>query len=137
MNKYLVVTLIAVVAIFLSRAQRFKTDTPGAIDEEHLARIFEANPDKKVLLYFWQPNVAPCDATTPLLEEVVSEFPKKLFLVKIDTSNPGNKAVHDAYNINSVPTIVIVQKGKVSVQWVGPFRDKALMITFLKPSGAY
>lgn len=137
MNKYLVVILIAVLAIFLSRAQRFKTVSADAITEEHLAKIFANNDDKKVLLYFWQPDCQPCTTTTPMIEEVVSEYAKKLFLVKIDTANPDNKAVHDAYAVNSIPTLVVVQKGKVTGQWVGPFRDKKLVITFLRPSGSY
>jgi thioredoxin 1 len=136
MNRYLVVTLIAVVAIFLSRAQKFKSFNPDDVTEERLAKILE-NTDAKVLLYFWQPNCAPCESTTPMLEEVASEYSKKVVLVKIDTTNPENKAVHDTYGINSIPTLVVVQKGKIISQWVGPFRDKKLLLTYLRPSGAY
>jgi len=136
MNRYLVVTLIAVVAIFLSRAEKFKIFGPDTITEERLAKILE-NTDQRVVLYFWQPNSPPCDATIPLLEEVIGEYSKKLVLVKIDTSNADNRPVHDAYSINATPTIVIVQKGKLLSQWVGPFKDKKQLITFLKPSGSY
>ena len=137
MNRYLLVTLIAVAAIFFSRAHRFSTVTPGTITEDHLDQVFSNIPDKKVLLYFWQPNSKPCEETTPMLEEVVASYSKKLYLVKIDTSLPGNKAIHDTYNISSIPTLVVVQKGKAVNQWVGPFRTKELMINFLRPSGAY
>jgi thioredoxin-like negative regulator of GroEL len=136
MNRYLVVTLVAVVAIFISRAQKFTTLSADAITEERLERILQGT-DKKVLLYFWQPNCKPCEETTPMIEEVVADYAKKFFLVKIDTSNPDNKAVHDMYSVNSIPTLVVVQKGKVQTQWVGPFRDKKLLITFLRPSGSY
>ncbi len=136
MNRYLLVTLIAVVAIFLSRAQKFHILSPDAVTEERLAKILESTHEK-VILYFWQPDCEPSSKVTPMLEEFARSYPK-LKLVKIDTSNPDNKAVHDAYNINATPTVVIVQKGKVvGFQWVGPFRDRDQMIKYIKPSTTY
>jgi thioredoxin 1 len=135
MNRYLVVTLIAVVAIFLSRAQKFNSLGPDAMSEERLAKVFEST-NEKVILYFWQPDCAPCDSVTPMLEEVMRDYPK-LRLVKINTANPENRGVHDAYNIHSTPTIVVTRKGQYVGQWIGPFKNKASLVTFLKPSSAY
>lgn len=135
MNRYLVVTLIAVVAIFLSRAQKFRGLSPDAVTEERLARIFEST-NEKVVLYFWQPDCEPCKAVTPMLEEVLKEYPK-ITLVKINTANPENRDVHDAYNIRATPTLVITKKGQYAGQWIGPFKTKAMMISFLKPSSTY
>jgi len=136
MNRYLVVTLIAVVAIFLSRGQKFKTYSPDAVTEEKLTKILEGTQDK-VLLYFWQPDSSSSNAMNPLVDQVAKEYAKKLTVVKIDTSDIDNKAVHDLYHVNATPTFIVVQKGKIVSQWVGPFRDKALMLTFLRPSGSY
>jgi len=135
MNKYLVVTLIAVVAIFLSRGQRFYTPSSDAVTPARLAKVLEGT-DEKVLLFFWQPDDAASSRMDPIVTQVMSEYPK-FTLVKIDTSNPENKAVHDAYNITATPTFVTVQKGKIGSQWVGPFTDKNKFIIFLRPSGAY
>ncbi len=136
MNKYLVVTLIAVVAIFLSRGQRFYVPSEGAVTPARLARVLEGS-EEKVLLYFWQPKDAACQRMDPLIAQVVAEYAKKVTLVKIDTSNPENQAVHDTYNVRATPTFIVVKKGKVGSQWVGPFKDKAQIVTFLRPHGAY
>ncbi|MFT3867237.1 MAG: thioredoxin family protein [Nibricoccus sp.] len=135
MNRYLLVTLIAVVAIFLSRAQKFKSAGPDVVTEERLAKIFE-NTNEKVVLYFWQPDCAPSKSVTPMIEEVASSYPK-LKVLKINTANPDNREIHDAYSIHSTPTIVVMQKNKFVSQWIGPFKDKNQLITFLKPSSAY
>jgi thioredoxin-like negative regulator of GroEL len=136
MNKYLVVTLIAVIAIFLSRGQRFYVPSAGAVTPARLAKVLEGTEDK-VLLYFWQPSDDTCKRMDPLIAQVVAENPKKVTLVKIDTSNPENKAVHDAYDVRATPTFIVVKKGKVGSTWVGPFKDKAQVISFLRPSGSY
>lgn len=135
MNRYLLVTLIAVVAIFLSRAQKFKTTSPDAVTEERLARILEGT-NEKVVLYFWQPDCAPSKSVTPLVDDIASSYPK-LKVIKINTANPDNREVHDAYGIHSTPTVVVLQKNKFVAQWVGPFKDRNHFVTFLKPSSAY
>ena len=135
MNRYLVVTLIVVVAIFISRGQRFYTPSESAVTPGRLAKVVEGNNEKTVL-FFWQPNDPASQAMDPLVTQAMADYPK-FTLVKIDTSNPENKAVHDTYNINTTPTFVIVQKEKVVSQWVGPFKDKMQFIAFLRPSGAY
>jgi thiol-disulfide isomerase/thioredoxin len=135
MNRYLVVTLIAVVAIFLSRAQKFKVFSPDAVTEERLSKILDST-NEKVLLYFWQPNSPPCEATTPMLDQLARDYPK-IRLLKIDTSDADNRAVHDLYSVSAIPTLVVAQKGKQPHQWVGPFRDKTMLINFVRPSSAY
>jgi thioredoxin 1 len=136
MNRYLVVTLIVVIAIFLSRGERFRFIGPDDVTEERLAKVLE-NANGKVLLYFWQPKCTGSEFMTPLVDQVAKEYAKNLTVVKIDTSASNNRAVHDAYDINSTPSFVVIQKGKVVSQWVGPFKNKNIFITYLKPSGAY
>ena len=135
MNRYLVVILVAVVAIFLSRGQRFYTPSENAVTQARLAKVLE-NTNDKVLLFFWQPNDPASQSMDTLVTQTMTDYPK-LTLIKIDTSNPENKAVHDAYNVNATPTFITIQKGKIGSQWVGPFKDKTQFITFLRPSGAY
>jgi len=136
MNRYLVVTLIVVVAIFLSRGERFRILGPDAVTEERLTKILDESKGK-VLLYFWQPKCTGSDFMTPIVDQVAKEYGKNITVVKIDTSNSDNRAVHDAYEINATPSFVVLQKGKVVSQWVGPFKNKNFFITYLKPSSAY
>lgn len=136
MNRYLVVTLIVVVAIFLSRGEKFRILGPDDVTEERLTKILE-DTNGKVLLYFWQPKCPGSDLMTPIIDQVAKEYAKNLTVVKINTSLSNNQAVHDNYNVNSTPTFVVIQKGKVVSQWIGPFKSKNNFITYLKPSGAY
>jgi thioredoxin-like negative regulator of GroEL len=137
MNRYLVVTLIVVVAIFLSRGERFRMLEADDVTEERLTQILEEAKGKKVLLYFWQPDCASSNLMTPIVDQVANEYAKNLTVVKIDTSDSDNRAVHDAYQVDTTPTFVVIQKGKVVSQWVGPFKNKNIFITYLKPSSAY
>jgi len=137
MNRYLVVTLIVVVAIFLSRGERFRILSPDAVTEERLAKILE-EANGKVLLYFWQPDCKSSELMTPIVDQVAKEYAKTLTVVKINTMDSNNRAVHDAYEVNSTPTFVVIQKGKVvGFPWAGPFKNKNTFITYLKPSSAY
>ncbi|MBK9991220.1 MAG: thioredoxin family protein [Verrucomicrobia bacterium] len=136
MNRYLVVTLIVVVAIFLSRGERFRILEADDVTEERLAKTLE-EAKGKVLLYFWQPECPSSDLMTPIVDEVAKEYAKNLTVLKLDTTDSDNRAVHDAYEINTTPSFVVIHKGKVVSQWVGPFKNKNTFITYLKPSGAY
>ena len=135
MNRYLVVILIAVIAIFLSRGQRFYIPSESAVTPARLAKVLE-NTNDKVLLFFWQPKDAASENMDPLVTQWMSEYPA-LTLIKIDTSNAENRPVHDNYNINTTPTFITIKKGKIISQWIGPFKDKAQFIVFLRPSSAY
>jgi len=136
MNRYLLVILIAVVAIFLSRGHRFYTPSETAVTPARLAKVLDET-NGKVLLYFWQPKDPSCAKMDPIVDQVMSEYASKFTLVKVDTSNPENRAVHDTYNITATPTFVVVQKNKIVGAWVGPFTDKNSFLTFMRPSAAY
>jgi thiol-disulfide isomerase/thioredoxin len=73
----------------------------------------EKNTVPLKILYFSAPWCGPCRAFGPRLEEFVKERPE-LVLVKIDVETEQGLA--DAYNVGSVPTLVVLPKKVASAE---------------------
>ena len=88
-------------------------------DENYHALVEGA--DRKVLLDFWAVWCGPCQMLAPTIEEIAAE--NDSFLVgKIDVDQSPNLA--RKFGIVSIPTLVVMDGGKVAGQMVG-VRSKA------------
>lgn len=91
--------------------QSFSTDVLGS--------------DKPVLVDFWATWCGPCKMVSPVLEEIASEHPDKLTVAKLDIdANPG---IPRDYQIMSVPTMILFNKGEPVKQIVGAKPKAALL----------
>lgn len=71
---------------------------------------------KKVCLYFWAPWCGPCVAFAPLFAEIAQsdKFSTTHFCkINIDNISPQHSNLTSQYNIKSIPTILILEKGEV------------------------
>ena len=67
------------------------------------------NSDKPVLVDFYATWCGPCKMMAPILEEVKKRVGEKAAIIKIDVDK--NPAAASAFQVSSVPTLIIYIKG--------------------------
>ena len=83
--------------------------------------------DKPVLLDFWAPWCGPCRMVSPLVDEVANEVTHaKVGKVNVDEQ----QELAATFNVMSIPTLIVLDKGQVVNQSVG-VRPKKQILTML------
>ena len=88
---------------------------------------FEAevvNSDKPVVMDCWAEWCGPCRFYGPIVDEVSGEYEKKAKFVKLNVDN--NEKIAIKFNIQSIPTTLILIKGKVKAMQVGAVPKETL-----------
>ncbi|HEB10106.1 MAG TPA: thioredoxin [Spirochaetales bacterium] len=70
-----------------------------------------------VLADFWAQWCVPCRMVGPILAQMADEYDDKLKVAKINVDEAGELAAE--YNIVSIPSILLFDKGKVVKQQIG------------------
>lgn len=70
-----------------------------------------------VLADFWAQWCVPCRMVGPILAQMADEYDGKLKVAKINVDEAGELATE--YNIVSIPSILLFDKGKVVKQQIG------------------
>ena len=86
--------------------------------------------DKLVITDFWAPWCVPCKMVAPVLEELASDYPDNLKIVKINVDEAGELATQ--YNIVSIPALLIFKNGEIVDQHVGA-APKNVLESKIKP----
>ncbi|MCK5197331.1 MAG: thioredoxin [Spirochaetales bacterium] len=92
---------------------------------------FEAevvNSDIPVIIDFWAEWCVPCKMIGPVLAEISEEYKGKLKVVKVNVDEAGELA--SEYNIISIPTLMVFNKGEVIKQQVGAVSRDVIMGLF-------
>ena len=70
-----------------------------------------------VFVDFWAEWCGPCRMVGPVVEELAVDFDGKVKFVKVNVDEASELA--SKYNVFSIPTLLILNKGKVIAQQVG------------------
>ncbi|MFD0274964.1 thioredoxin [Kitasatospora sp. NPDC127111] len=97
--------------------------TTTVTDATFKADVLES--DKPVLVDFWATWCGPCRQVAPILDEIAAEHADKLTVAKLDVD--ANQQTAAAYNVISIPTL-IVYKGGEPVKSITGARPKAALL---------
>ena len=82
------------------------------------------NSEKRVLIDFYADWCGPCNRLFPLVNKVASEN-KDIKVVRIDVDQ--NEDLMNQYNVRSIPTLGVIEKGKEINRQVGLISEENIL----------
>ena len=99
---------------------------PGPVsevtDNNFQAEVIES--DVPVLVDFWAPWCGPCRMVAPVVEEIAKEREGELKVVKMNTDENQQTAL--AFNIMSIPTLILFRNGQPAKTVIGAYPKRRL-----------
>ncbi len=75
------------------------------------------NSQTPVFVDFWAEWCGPCRMVSPVIEELAGEYAGKVNFVKVNVDE--NNELASKYNVFSIPTLALFNKGQIVAQQVG------------------
>ncbi|MDE1855939.1 MAG: thioredoxin [Candidatus Micrarchaeota archaeon] len=77
-----------------------------------------------VVVDFWAEWCGPCRVFSPIIEEVSGEYANKVKFYKLNVDD--NPEIAERYNVMSIPTAVLFEKGEVKAVSIGALPKESL-----------
>ena len=91
-------------------------------DNNFQAEVLES--ETPVLVDFWAPWCGPCRMVAPVVEEIAKERAGELKVVKLNIDENQNTAI--AYDVMSIPTLILFNHGQVAKRVIGAYPKRRL-----------
>jgi len=91
-------------------------------DNNFQAEVLES--ETPVLVDFWAPWCGPCRLVAPVLEEIAAEHKDDLRIVKLNIDD--NQQTAAAFDVLSIPTMILFQGGQPVKKVVGAYPKKKI-----------
>ena len=89
--------------------------TVKVTDDTFAAEV--TNSNIPVVVDFWAEWCGPCRMVGPVVEELANDYDGKVKFVKVNVDEANELA--SKYNVFSIPTLIILNKGEIVSQQVG------------------
>ena len=94
-------------------------------DNFQLEVLDETTP---VVVDFWAPWCGPCQAVTPVLDELAKEYGSKIKITKVNVDEEATLA--QKYNVVSIPTLIVFKDSREVERQIG-FNGKEALVKII------